>query len=73
MIKVIWSEQARQEWTEHYRYYYARNQDAARRMRQRVMSGARMLAEHPKIGKQGRIAGTRELVITGTPFFAGVR
>ncbi len=67
-MKLIWSEQARQEWTEHYRFYFARNPDAARRMRQLVMEGARRLRDYPKIGRPGRVQGSRELVIGGTPF-----
>lgn len=27
-----------------------------------------LLSEHPKIGRSGRVAGTRELVIARTPF-----
>jgi toxin ParE1/3/4 len=27
-----------------------------------------LLSEHPKIGRRGRVAGTRELVIARTPF-----
>lgn len=32
-----------------------------------------MLLQHPKMGRPGRIKGTRELVISGTPFIAVYR
>lgn len=31
------------------------------------------LAEYPKIGRIGRVAGTRELVVTGTPYIVVYR
>jgi toxin ParE1/3/4 len=67
-MKLVWAEQAQQEWVAQYRFYFARNPDAARRMRQLVMEGARQLRAHPKIGRPGRVEGSRELVISGTPF-----
>ncbi len=32
-----------------------------------------MLEAHPEMGRVGRVEGTRELVISGTPFFAAYR
>ena len=67
-MKVIWSQQARQEWQDQYRFYFERNPEAARRIRQTIMDAAKRLRDHPKIGRPGRVEGSRELVIGGTPF-----
>jgi toxin ParE1/3/4 len=67
-MRIVWAESARQEWARQYRFYYARNTDAARRIRRLVMSAVERLRDYPKIGRPGRVEGTRELVISGTPF-----
>jgi toxin ParE1/3/4 len=67
-MKVVWSEQARQEWATQYRFYFSRNPEAARRIRQAVMNGAKRLRTHPHMGRLGHMEGSRELAISGTPF-----
>jgi toxin ParE1/3/4 len=67
-MRIIWAEQARREWAEHYRFYATRNPDAARRMRQLLRAGVSRLRDYPQIGRPGKADGTRELVISGTPF-----
>lgn len=67
-MRVIWAEQARREWAALYRFYFARNPEAARRMRRRVMDAAGWLRDYPHIGRPGRMQASRELVISGTPF-----
>ena len=32
-----------------------------------------LLADNPLIGRQGRVAGTRELVVSGTPYIVAYR
>ena len=34
----------------------------------KIWSSAKMLADHPGIGRPGRVVGTRELLIQGLPF-----
>ena len=49
------------------------NPKAARDMAQRVWTAAMTLAEHPGMGRPGRVQGTRERVITGTPYIVVYR
>jgi predicted transcriptional regulator len=46
---------------------------AAREMVRRVWEAAKLLAEHPDAGKAGRVPGTRELIIGGTPLILPYR
>ncbi|HET7205593.1 MAG TPA: type II toxin-antitoxin system RelE/ParE family toxin [Terriglobales bacterium] len=46
----------------------ADNPAAADRVLERIMSAIEMLQIQPYIGRKGRVPGTRELVVSGTPF-----
>ena len=41
---------------------------ASRKMGERVQEAIENLIEHPNLGRPGRVPGTRELVVSGTPF-----
>ncbi|ETX00743.1 MAG: hypothetical protein ETSY2_38565, partial [Candidatus Entotheonella gemina] len=41
---------------------------AALRVISTIREAARLLTEHPNIGRAGRVAGTRELVMPGLPY-----
>jgi addiction module RelE/StbE family toxin len=49
------------------------NPAAATRVIERIRSAVRRLAASPAIGRLGRVEGTRELVITGTPYIVPYR
>lgn len=49
-------------------YFGQRNPVAALAMLDRIATAQALLETHPLIGHPGRISGTRELVVTGTPF-----
>ena len=50
------------------RYIGTENPRAAERLDEEIENQIEMLAEHPFIGRTGRLAGTREMVIARTPF-----
>ena len=65
---VRWSLLARQD-LQALRAYIAReNPAAAARVARRISVAADRLAQYPHLGRAGRQAGTRELVIPRTPY-----
>ena len=48
-------------------FYGERNPVATQAMLDRVVQMESSLAEHPLLGREGRLAGTREAVVAGTP------
>ena len=46
---------------------------AAGRLTAAIQERVQQLRDHPEIGRPGRVTGTRELVITGTPYIAPYR
>jgi toxin ParE1/3/4 len=54
--------------------YIARdNPAAADRVLTRIEQAVAHLAEHPASGRAGRVPGTRELVVSGTPYIIPYR
>jgi addiction module RelE/StbE family toxin len=61
-VKVVWTEVARQDRTTILDHIAADNRQAAARMNRVFREAAGNLAEHPKMGKEGEMPGTREVV-----------
>jgi len=70
---IRWTTPAPEELVSAYEYAAAENPAAARRITNHIWRTVEVLARHPIAGRKGRIAGTRELVIPGTPFVVGYR
>ena len=67
-MKIIWRPIALDDLEEARRYISAEDPSAARRVYASILSAVGRLAEFPGIGRPGRVDGTRELVIRGTPY-----
>ncbi|ARN81563.1 type II toxin-antitoxin system RelE/ParE family toxin [Methylocystis bryophila] len=49
------------------------NPAAAARVVTNMFDRTELLAKHPHVGRPGRVPGTRELVVTGTPYIIPYR
>jgi addiction module RelE/StbE family toxin len=68
MPQLDWSSEALTDLQELRDYIADRNQTAAASVFLRIVEHAGSLVEQPKLGRPGRVRGTRELVVPGTPF-----
>ena len=67
-MTIVWSPRAI-EHLAHLQAYVARdNPKAANRVGSTLLEVVERLAELPNLGRPGRVAGTRELVVPGTPY-----
>lgn len=72
-MTIVWSPRAI-EHLAHLRAYIARdNPKAANRIAGALLEAVERLAELPNLGRPGRVAGTRELVVPGTWYIISYR
>ena len=69
-MRVLFAPDALRELRDHLTYVRERNPEAARNQRRVLFAAIDQLETLPHIGRPGRVPGTRELVITGTPYLA---
>ena len=67
-MKLIWSPEARLDLREMVIYLTEKNPSAARALCERIEDATNELSDSPYIGRPGRVPGTREFVITNTPY-----
>lgn len=72
-MKVVWTAPALRELEAIGDYIARENPRASARIVTRIFDRVDMLADHPESGRPGRIANTRELVVTDTPFIVPYR
>ena len=72
-VTIVWSPRAIEHLT-HLRQFIARdNPKAANRIASALLEAVERLADVPNLGRAGRVAGTRELVVPGTPYIVAYR
>lgn len=69
-MQVIWEEDALGDLLHIRRHIAKDNPAATRRVARHIREVVDLLAEHSEIGRVGRVEGTRELVISDTPYIA---
>jgi toxin ParE1/3/4 len=72
-MEIIWRRIALNDLEDVRRYIAQENPAAGARIRDAIRNAAERLAAHPYLGRPGRVEGTRELVVTGTPFIVVYR
>lgn len=72
-VTLVWTPIATRDLRAAYEYVAEDNVAAAERLLDRILSAVEMLEQYPRMGRGGRVEGTRELVISGTPFMVVYR
>ena len=72
-MRVRWTTPAREQFAGAFEYIAEENRRAAARTAEQIWESTQILARHPMAGREGRVAGTRELVISGTPFIVAYK
>lgn len=67
-MTIVWSPRALQHLARLRAYIARDNPDAAARTAVTLLAAVERLAELPSLGRPGRVAGTREVVVPGTPY-----
>jgi toxin ParE1/3/4 len=72
-VRIVWTEPAVRDLAAARAYIAQDNARAADRQVERVVAAVEGLIRFPEIGRPGRRAGTRELVVNRTPYIAAYR
>ena len=67
-MTVVWSPRAISHLADLRDHIARDNPDAAGRVAMALLAAVERLAEFPNLGRPGRVSGTRELVVPGTPY-----
>jgi toxin ParE1/3/4 len=72
-MKIVWTKQAIADLNYAYDYVSERSSESAENIIERIEKSLQALSDFPEMGRQGRVAGTRELVVAKTPFILPYR
>ncbi|RHW16327.1 type II toxin-antitoxin system RelE/ParE family toxin [Sphingomonas gilva] len=63
MLKLIWKAEAEHQFNDIVGYIEALSPDGAKRITRLILDGLNRARNFPHIGRPGRVAGTRELIV----------
>lgn len=72
-MSLVWTKRALAEIDAIFAFVAAHDPAIAERLTIEIEVRAGKLAEHPQMGRPGRVPGTREFVVTGTPYILPYR
>lgn len=67
-MTIRWMPLGEQDLDAAYDYVRQDDESAAKKLVARIFSAVGMLMRHPLAGRNGRVRGTRELVVAATPY-----
>ncbi len=72
-MKIVWSRRAIKHLVAVRDYIAQDSPDSAAEMATRILGAVEQLTLHPSLGRPGRVPGTRELVVSDTPYIIPYR
>jgi toxin ParE1/3/4 len=72
-VKIRWLAKAERDLLRQLDYVAERDPHIAAELADKVRIATSLLAEHPRLGRAGRVRGTRELTISRTPYIVVYR
>jgi len=72
-MKVVWSRRAIRHFIQLREYIEKDSEQNAAHVAQRILKAVHLVQSHPEMGRPGRVVGTRELVISDTPYIIPYR
>ena len=73
MKQILWSRQATEQLAAAFDFVVEDNPSAAEKQVEMILRAVEQLVDFPEMGRPGRVNGTRELVIPGTPYIVAYR
>jgi toxin ParE1/3/4 len=72
-MDIVWRRQADRDLEHAFDFILQYNPGAARDLCDWIERRVGQLRDHPYMGRPGRVAGTRELIVAGTPYIIAYR
>ena len=72
-MKVVWSRRAIRHLVYLRDYIEKDSEQNAALVAKRILRAVDLLQSHPEMGRPGRVVGTRELIVPGTPYLIPYR